>query len=541
MQGKEQQLFRKESLERLSSPERLDQLMNVVDPRAWLPLATMGSLVVVAILWSVFGRIPLTVVGEGVLIQPRRVVQFQAPGDGEVLKLNIQPGQLVEKGAVLGIISQPLLEQQLQQERDNLAKLLRQNQDSNQLQRKRLRLDRENLARQRANLEANLSRESLVPELRQKNLQLINQNRISLQKSINDNQTILPQLQQKNLTALKEKRESLKRRVQEITQLLPQLKERREATRRLLQKQLVTGDIVLSAERDYLQSLSQLSELEAQLKQQDVEETQTQRQYLQNSNEVDQLKSKLQELNVQQVSTERDYLQSLNQIDSLKTQIEQIKSQEAKLAQEELEDRVNKTNRIREVKNRIAQLGKDLEDKSQIVSEYRGKVLEVAVAPGQIINTGTRLGTINAEDPQGKLLSLAYFPDKDGKKIKSGMEVQVTPSLVKRERYGGLVGKVSEVSPFPVTPQTMTTLIGSQTLADSIIQKFSQGGSAALVQVFADLETDANTSSGYKWSSSKGPPLQLDPGTTTQVRVKVGEVAPISYVIPILRSLTGLY
>ena len=56
-------LFRKESIERLSSPERLDQLMQVVNPKSWLPLVALGSLVGAAIIWSIYGRIPITVEG----------------------------------------------------------------------------------------------------------------------------------------------------------------------------------------------------------------------------------------------------------------------------------------------------------------------------------------------------------------------------------------------------------------------------------------------------------------------------------------------
>jgi hypothetical protein len=63
-------IFRKESLERLASPEQLDQLMQVVSPKSWLPLAALGSLVTVALLWSIFGRIPVTATGEGILVRP---------------------------------------------------------------------------------------------------------------------------------------------------------------------------------------------------------------------------------------------------------------------------------------------------------------------------------------------------------------------------------------------------------------------------------------------------------------------------------------
>ncbi len=83
-------MFRQEALERLSSPERLDQTLKVVNPKAWIPLATAGSLVAVALGWSIFGRIPLTVEGRGVLIQPRRVVPFQSPSDGHLVELKRQ-------------------------------------------------------------------------------------------------------------------------------------------------------------------------------------------------------------------------------------------------------------------------------------------------------------------------------------------------------------------------------------------------------------------------------------------------------------------
>ena len=62
-------LFRPEALERLSSPEQLDQLMQIVTLRSWLPLATLGGLLLCAVAWGVFGRIPVTTSGQGVIVQ----------------------------------------------------------------------------------------------------------------------------------------------------------------------------------------------------------------------------------------------------------------------------------------------------------------------------------------------------------------------------------------------------------------------------------------------------------------------------------------
>ena len=137
------------------------------------------------------------------------------------------------------------------------------------------------------------------------------------------------------------------------------------------------------------------------------------------------------------------------------------------------------------------------------------------------------------------MVSLVYFADRDGKQIKPGMTVQVTPSVVKRERYGGIIGKVTRVSPFPVTNQEMSAIIGNENMANNLSQSLTAGGGAP-VQIFAELEDDPTNTSGYKWSSSKGPALKITSGTTVSVRVQIGQQAPISYVIPIFKSLTGV-
>ncbi len=71
-------LFRQESLERLSSPEQLDQLMQIVTPKSWIPLGTLGLLIVAGLIWSVVGRIPITVSGQGLLVE-------DSDGSGELV------------------------------------------------------------------------------------------------------------------------------------------------------------------------------------------------------------------------------------------------------------------------------------------------------------------------------------------------------------------------------------------------------------------------------------------------------------------------
>lgn len=539
MQTKNNQIFSQEALERLSSPERLDQMMQVVSPRAWLPLGTVGLLVAVAGTWSVVGRIPVSVNGQGVLIQPRRVVQFQAPSNGQLMKLNIKPGDVIKKGQEIGIIDKYDIQQQLQQEKAKLTQLQAQKQDSNKLQKQQIELELKTLNQQQKDLEESLRRESVTPRLYQENRAALEQKRRSLEESL-QREEITPKLYQQNLAAIAEKRESLIQRKQQIETLLQTLQKRFEARLHLFeQEKAISQDVLLQAKREVLDAQMQVSDLETQLKELDVQKTNSERQFLQNLNQVNEIKNNIQEVEVQKTNTERDYLQNLNKIDEIKTKIKELEAQSAKLTQQDLEKSINQTNQIEEVKRKIAQLERQLSGESKIISQYDGRILEVSAVPGQVLNSGVRLGSLEAEDLNAKMVSLVYLADKDGKQIKPGMTVQVTPSIVKRERYGGIVGTVTQVSPFPVTSQDMSAIIGNEQLANTLAEGVSKSG--ALVQVFVELEKDSNTISGYKWSSSDGPPIKISSGTTTQVRVQIGELAPISYVIPIFRSLTGVY
>lgn len=68
MANEKGELFRKEALEQVSSPEQLDQLIQLVHLKAWLPLAAIGALVAIGLGWGIFGRIPIYVEAKGLLL-----------------------------------------------------------------------------------------------------------------------------------------------------------------------------------------------------------------------------------------------------------------------------------------------------------------------------------------------------------------------------------------------------------------------------------------------------------------------------------------
>ncbi|PYV43088.1 MAG: hypothetical protein DMG06_11985 [Acidobacteria bacterium] len=97
------------------------------------------------------------------------------------------------------------------------------------------------------------------------------------------------------------------------------------------------------------------------------------------------------------------------------------------------------------------------------------------------------------------------------------------------------MGTVASVSIFPVTKEGAATLVGNPEVVSRLL------GEGPQIEVIAELERDPVNFSGYKWSSSKGPPLQMSFGTTASGRVTVEERAPITYILPFLRSISGIH
>ncbi len=99
-----QQMFRKAAMDKVSSPEQLDLLMQVTSPMGWLALATVGVVLFAVGIWSVMGSIPDLVSGQGVLIRGERLLEVKAAATGDLVEVRVSPGSDVAAGAVLAII-----------------------------------------------------------------------------------------------------------------------------------------------------------------------------------------------------------------------------------------------------------------------------------------------------------------------------------------------------------------------------------------------------------------------------------------------------
>lgn len=563
--GDQKNLFRQESLERLSSPERLDQLMKVVSPKDWLPLATLGSLVGIALIWSIFGRIPITVSGQGVLIYPRRVVPLQSASSGQIKELTVTVGERVKQGDIIATVELPETQKQLQQQREKLQELQQQNQGVNRLQGERTKLEFSTLDQQRQSLlERIRNTEALTPILRMRITSSIQQQRLSVLERIRNTTALTPTLRDRGREALKAEKEAIESQLKTGEKSRTALQRRWDVRQSLLNRSatdengkplldkngnpikgpVITEDVARQAEQEYLSNEANIANLKARLRELDARQTEAEKTFRDNLNSISELQAQLRELDGRESEAEKNYRDNLNSLSELKAQLRELDSKIPNLKQQNLESLTSRQNPIQEVKRTIAQLELQLKQNSEIRSPHSGRVLEVTATNGQILSAGFRLGSIEAEKQSGELVAVTYFAVQDGKKIEQQMkelkekgkavEIQITPTTVKRERFGGIKGSVTRVTTFPITKEAAALNVGNTDLVESLFSKSPQ------LEVEAKLQPDSSTFSGYAWSSSKGPPMKMSSGTTTTARATVEEVPPITFVLPFLRSFFGL-
>ncbi|MBB6002505.1 NHLP bacteriocin system secretion protein [Arcicella rosea] len=112
--------FRKSALEKLSTPEKLDQLIKVTGPKAWIALFTVFLALGTGIGWAVVGRVKTKLNAVGVVLGGE-VHEVVATSQGQLVKLSVAIGTNVKEGDIIAEIQQPELIQQIESAKAVLA------------------------------------------------------------------------------------------------------------------------------------------------------------------------------------------------------------------------------------------------------------------------------------------------------------------------------------------------------------------------------------------------------------------------------------
>jgi len=111
--GKE--LFRKKSLENVSSPEKLDEYVRVTNPGVWSVLIACIAILVAAAVWFAVGRIPDTLDMKGIIFPGDGTVSVLSTGSGKIHDVRVSVGDMVDPHDILAVIPQPELAAEISQ------------------------------------------------------------------------------------------------------------------------------------------------------------------------------------------------------------------------------------------------------------------------------------------------------------------------------------------------------------------------------------------------------------------------------------------
>jgi HlyD family secretion protein len=118
-----QDIFRKKSLENLSSPTQLDELIENVPSKGWLALISMATIVIATILWSIYGYIPTKVKGDGIILKSSGLAKIYSTTSGMVDEVFIKHNDIIKKDQLIATVSHPDKLLSIQTQEEQLEKL----------------------------------------------------------------------------------------------------------------------------------------------------------------------------------------------------------------------------------------------------------------------------------------------------------------------------------------------------------------------------------------------------------------------------------
>lgn len=423
-------LFRESALERLSSPEQLDQQLQVTSPKGWIALLALWGVLAAVILWSIIGTVPTREEGRGIIVVGGGLKVVVSPGKGRLRSIDIEVDDLIEPGDIVGTISQQNLQDELDEARSRLLELQAQNV---------------------THLEFDEREESL-----QASLATVDRKRLQ--------QTI----------------DFAGHRIERLR------------TRHEIVQDLLTGGM--------------MTEIDLHEVEQDIETA-----------SLDREKARLE--------------------------IQQLEARDENATFQRQRERMKRENEVERLQSTSDLLAGRLSRESQVVSQVAGRVVEIRAALQTEVDIGDAILLVEPTGSDvGGLEAILYVSAATGKRVKvktddngEEMVVHISPSTVKREEYGSMLGVVSYVAKVPTSKPAMEARLGDKDLAETLTREIGLPLEIRVVLIRSD-----QTLSGYRWTTSDGPPTVITAGTLCSGSVTIRTQRPVELLIPFIKKRLGL-
>lgn len=207
---------------------------------------------------------------------------------------------------------------------------------------------------------------------------------------------------------------------------------------------------------------------------------------------------------------------------------------------------------------RAALLAQELSQ--DVFSPATGRILDLAVEPGQAVLPGQRLGSLALAGEDRGQVALVLFTSADASRLRPGDRLELDPQLLSRDSYGGaeqrygtLTGTLQQLSPASVSLEDVAAQVGGTEEAANLMatarqRSYGDGGDltaqlpgragSPLRLGVVQLRT-ASTPTGLAWSRGDGPSQTLPSRLPLEVTAEVERRSLVSYVAPFWRWLAG--
>ena len=164
-----------------------------------------------------------------------------------------------------------------------------------------------------------------------------------------------------------------------------------------------------------------------------------------------------------------------------------------------------------------------------IRSPSDGQVLELSIIVNDQIDVGDELALIDLV--AGSTMVRGYILIADAQLVQADMPVQVALASAPPEIYGTMLGTVERVNSVPSSRASLMDIYENSDVVDLI----TESGPPYAKEV--RLAEDPTTPTGFKWSTSQGPPVPLAVGSLASVAITYESRRPIEFVLPFINQL----
>lgn len=566
-------IFRKKALDKLSSPEQLDKMIVITSPSVCWALAGGVFIILAALLWGIFGRIPMTKEGNGILVREDGVVSIYAKTQGVVSKVYVGSGDMVNKGDILYEVSNEAGQDQVDDLRVRIAQVESVTYTSTN---DKATADTQELLsiknrKKSVPLESDTQSASLK-KLKEAYGEQKNKTKAAEKKYLNARKSYYQFMSANNAAEIEyqyQKAYSDYQKAQTTYQTVKNTYDRTaetvSANKKAMNEALKLYEKykdVKGYEAQAQEAYNQAQEYKVQYqtagkkaKKQKKKLTEARKakekkgkKYKEKERKYESYIRKKGKENAKNTEVGNEYNIALTRYNTEKTKEESLKEKITTMKQQlsSADHSGNMTEKtlkeeFRAVKgavlnklNATLKEYENIEKNLKVRSDYQGIVYMTCVANGSEVTRETEVARISPVEENVAMQAIYYFPLDSGKSIEKGMEINIYPTTLSKEEYGHMTGEVKSVTGYVSSYADMYAKLGDSTLVNEV------GSQGAVMEVRCEIKKDSSTASGYAWSSGKGEKEKLAEGTKLTGSVITKKVPPITMVVPKIKEILGI-